>query len=103
MSVTDNSPALKFRVNPDYVLRDVCGEYAIIPVGEECLIANAVMTPNESAAFIWKAFAEPNTLENVVTLCLAEFDATEEELTLAVRSFIRDGLRYRLLLEEGNS
>ena len=51
MSVTDNSQALKFRVNPDYVLRDICGEYAIIPVGEECLIANAVMTPNESAAF----------------------------------------------------
>lgn len=103
--MNDNKQAAAplYRINPDYVLREICGEYAIIPVGEECLIANAVMTPNESAAFIWKAFAEPNTLENVVTLCLTEFDATEEELTLAVRSFVRDGLRYRLLLEEGNS
>ena len=103
MNDNKQAAAPRYKINPDYVLREICGEYAIIPVGEECLIANAVMTPNESAAFIWKAFAEPNTLENVVTLCLTEFDATEEELALAVRSFVRDGLRYRLLLEEGNS
>ncbi len=100
MSVTDNSPALKFRVNPDYVLRDVCGEYAIIPVGEECLIANAVMTPNESAAFIWKSFMEPNTVETVVRLCIEEYDAPEEALVQAVQSFVRDCLRYRMLLPE---
>ena len=100
MSVTDNSPALKFRVNPDYVLRDVCGEYAIIPVGEECLIANAVMTPNESAAFIWKAFMEPNTVENVVAQCVEAYDAPAETLEHAVDSFVRDCLRYRMLLPE---
>lgn len=98
MSVTENSPTLKFRVNPDYVLRDICGEYAIIPVGEECLIANAVMTPNESAAFIWKCFAEPNTVENVVAQCVEAYDAPAETLAQAVDSFVRDCLRYRMLL-----
>ena len=100
MSVTENSPAPKFRVNPDYVLRDICGEYAIIPVGEECLISNAVMTPNESAAFIWKSFMEPNTVETVVRLCIEEYDAPEEALVQAVQSFVRDCLRYRMLLPE---
>lgn len=99
MNVTENTQAQKFRVNPDYVLRDICGEYAIIPVGEECLISNAVMTPNESAAFIWKAFMEPNTVENVVRLCMEEYDAPVEELRLAVQSFVRDCLRCRMLLE----
>ena len=99
MNEKERTDAPRYKINPDYVLREICGEYAIIPVGEECLIANAVMTPNESAAFIWKAFVEPNTVENVVALCLAEYEATEEELSLAVQSFVRDGLRYRILLE----
>lgn len=103
MNEKELSAAPLYKINPDYVLREICGEYAIIPVGEECLIANAVMTPNESAAFIWKAFAEPNTVEKVVALCLAEYEATEEELTLAVQSFVRDCLRYRILLEAENA
>ena len=100
--MNDNKQAAAplYRINPDYVLREICGEYAIIPVGEECLIANAVMTPNESAAFIWKAFMEPNTVENVVAQCVEAYDAPAETLAQAVDSFVRDCLRYRMLLPE---
>ena len=99
MNEKERTAAPRYKINPDYVLREICGEYAIIPVGEACLIANAVMTPNESAAFIWKAFMEPNTVETVVRLCIEEYDAPEEALVQAVQSFVRDGLRYRMLLE----
>ena len=33
----------KYRVSADYLLREIAGEYAIIPVGAACQISNAVM------------------------------------------------------------
>lgn len=33
----------KYHVNSDYLLREIAGEYAIIPVGTACQISNAVM------------------------------------------------------------
>lgn len=35
----------KYRVSADYLLREIAGEYAIIPVGAACQISNAVMVP----------------------------------------------------------
>ena len=37
----------KYHVNSDYLLREIAGEYAIIPVGTACQISNAVMVPND--------------------------------------------------------
>lgn len=47
----------KYRVNSDYLLREIAGEYAIIPVGTACQISNAVMVPNDTAAFSGMLFS----------------------------------------------
>ena len=39
----------KYRVSADYLLREIAGEYAIIPVGAASQISNAVMVPNDTA------------------------------------------------------
>ena len=89
----------RYQINPDYVLRQIGGEYAIIPVGNACLIQNAVMTPNETAVFLWKAFAEPNTENNAVQMALAEFEAPEGEIRSGVARFVQETLHYKILLE----
>ena len=52
----------KYRVSADYLLREIAGEYAIIPVGAACQISNAVMVPNDTAVFLWNAFLQPHTI-----------------------------------------
>ncbi len=51
----------KYRVSADYLLREIAGEYAIIPVGAACQISNAVMVPNDTAVFLWNTFQQPHT------------------------------------------
>ena len=48
----------KYRISPGYVLREIAGEYAIVPVGagNESPMENTVMVPNDSAVFLWKNF-----------------------------------------------
>lgn len=99
METPSKEPEKIYQVNPDYILREICGEYAIVPVGEECMISNAVMTPNDSAAFLMNAFQTPSTEEDVVQKALEEYDAPEDLLREDVHRFVMDTLQYKILRE----
>ena len=83
----------KYRVNSDYLLREIAGEYAIIPVGTACQISNAVM------AFLWNAFQQPRTISEVVAQALEEYEAAEDTIQNSALNFVHDTLRYALLEE----
>ena len=89
-----------FRINPEYLLRKIGGEYAIIPVGEKCLISNAVMTPNEAAVFCWKAFLEPATEEDVVQKAVRDFAGDAEQIRKDIHHFVTESIHYGILREE---
>lgn len=89
----------RYCISPGYVLRQIAGEYAIIPVGEKGLITNAVMTPNDSAVFLWKAFLQPSTIEDVVRKGMQEYDAAEETIRNATHRFVEETLKCKILEE----
>ena len=72
----------KYRVNSDYLLREIAGEYAIIP-----------------AAFLWNAFQQPRTISEVVAQALEEYEAAEDTIQNSALNFVHDTLRYALLEE----
>ena len=41
----------KYRINPDFILREIAGEYTIIPIGGDNVFSNAVMAPNGNRCF----------------------------------------------------
>lgn len=90
----------KYRIRPQYILREIAGEYAIIPVDTDSPMENAVMAPNETAVFIWKCFEEPSTLGEVVARGMQEYDVAEEKLRNAVGRFVKESLEYKILEEE---
>lgn len=89
----------KYRIKPGFILREIAGEYAIVPVDADSLITNAVMSPNESAVFLWKAFEHSSTKEDVVRSGMQEYDVTEEAIRKSIDRFVEDSLRYRILEE----
>ena len=91
----------KYRIKPGYILREIAGEYVIVPVGAESKspLENTVMAPNGSAVFIWKHFEEPSTLEDVVVQGMLEYDVTEDRMRRSVENFVTDALNYKILEE----
>lgn len=91
----------KYRIKPGYILREIAGEYAIVPAGAESKspLENTVMAPNGSAVFIWKHFEEPSTLEDVVVQGMLEYDVTEDRMRRSVENFVTDALNYKILEE----
>ena len=89
----------KYRIKPGFILREIVGEYMIIPVDSESLISNAIMAPNDSAVFLWKAFKQPNTIQDVVVKGMQKYDVEEETIRNSVEHFVRESLKYKILEE----
>ena len=89
----------RYRIHPDFALREIAGEYAIVPLGETQFFTNAMMTPNKTAAFLWQAFSEPSTEEDVVMRALERFDGEEADIRRDVAMFIKDTMKRNVLME----
>lgn len=89
----------KYRMNPDFILREIAGEYTIIPIGGDNVFANAVMAPNETAVFLWKAFQQPSTIQDVVVKGMQKYDVTEDQIYKSISNFVKQSLEFKVLEE----
>lgn len=89
----------RYRVKPGFVLREIAGEYAIVPVGGDNPLANAMMIPNDTAAFLWRVFQQPGTIEDAVRKGMEEYDVSREILRSAAERFIAESLRNQIAEE----
>ena len=89
----------RYRIRSGYILREIAGEYAIVPVDDESLFNNAVMAPNDTAVFLWKAFEQPSTIEDVVVKGMQEYEAAEEQIRKSTEHFVKESLKYKILEE----
>lgn len=89
----------QYQISEDYILRKIGGDHAIIPVGTDSVISNAVMTPNDTAVFVWNSFLSPSTEEDVVQKCVREYEGPEEEIRKDVHRFVTESLKFQILEE----
>ena len=89
----------KYRLNPDFILREIAGEYTIIPIGSDNVFSNAVMAPNGTAVFLWEAFQQPSTIQDVVVEAMQKYDATEEQIYNSISNFVKQSLEFKVLEE----
>ena len=89
----------KYRINPDFILREIAGEYTIIPTGGNNVFSNAVMAPNGTAVFLWEAFQQPSTIQDVVVEAMQKYDATEEQIYNSISNFVKQSLELKVLEE----
>ncbi len=91
--------AKKYRIRDGFVIRQIGGEYTIIPLDETSEIKNAVMVPNDTAAYLWNLFGQPCTLEQAVQHILEEFDGPPEKIRQDVEMFVMESLQMQILEE----
>lgn len=76
------------RVSKDLILREVAGEYILIPVGKAALKIHGMINLTESAVFLWKKLQEDCTEEELVQALLKEYDIDRETAAADVRELI---------------
>ncbi len=62
------------KVSNDFILREIAGEYILVPVGAAAAKFNGLITLNELGKFIFEALADDCTLEQLVDKITSEYD-----------------------------
>lgn len=76
------------KINKEFILREIAGEYILVPIGRTALDFNGLITINEIGALIWKMLLEEKTIQNIVEAILAEYEVEEQTATSDVLEFI---------------
>lgn len=76
------------KIEKEFVLREIAGDYVIIPTGKTVLEFNGLATINEVGVFLWKLLQEEITEEELVEKLLEEYEVDEETARADVAEFI---------------
>lgn len=66
------------RVDKEFVLREIAGDYIIIPTGKTVLDFNGLITVNEVGASLWNMLQEEVSVDDLVKGILSEYEVEEE-------------------------
>ncbi len=78
-----------------FVLRQVAGETIVLPAGD--LNINAMITLNDTGAFLWKLLEQETTPEALTEALLGEYDVDRETAELCVSRFVEKLQSYGFL------
>ena len=76
------------RVQDEFVLREIAGDYVIIPTGKTVLKFNGLITVNEVGAFLWNMLQKEVSLDDLVKGVLDEYDVDAEVAKEDIQEFL---------------
>ena len=88
------------RIEKEFILREIAGDYVIVPTGKTALEFNGLITVNELGAFIWKKMQQDISEDNLVSAILDEYEVKEETARNDVKEFLSKLEEYNILKEQ---
>ena len=76
------------KISKEFILREIAGEYILVPVGKTALTFNGLVTVNEVGAIIWGMLEKGSDVSTIVNGILDEYDVDEQTATADVLEFI---------------
>ena len=76
------------KIQKEFVLREIAGDYVIIPTGKTALTFNGLITVNEVGAELWKMLQSDVTFEDLTQGLLDIYDVDEETVKEDIREFL---------------
>ena len=76
------------KISKEFILREIAGEYILVPVGKTALTFNGLVTENEVGALIWGMLEKGSDVSTIVNGILDEYDVDEQTATADVLEFI---------------
>ena len=88
------------RVDKEFVLREIAGDYIIIPTGKTVLEFNGLVTVNEVGVSLWKMLQNEVTFDDLVNGILEEYDVEESVAREDIREFLDKIIESGILAKE---
>lgn len=76
------------KISKEFALREIAGNYIVVPFGKNSVSFKAMITLNETGAFLWRQIEEERTEQELLTALLEEYDIDSETAKGDIASFI---------------
>ncbi len=87
------------RIEKEFILREIVGDYVIIPTGSTILEFNGLITVNEVGVTLWNLLQKEVTMEELVEAVVAEYEVEEAVAKEDIQKFL-DTLTKNGILSE---
>lgn len=77
------------KADNNMILREIAGEYLLIPTGETALRIHGMITMTESGVLLWKRLQTEATEEELVDTILSEYEIDRETAKADVAEFLQ--------------
>lgn len=84
-------------VKKQLVLREIAGDYALIPVGDTVIKNNGLFSLSETGARIWELLPQADGAEQLVGALLEEYDIDRDTLARDVNEFLEQLRQMEIL------
>ena len=76
------------KLKKDFVLRQVAGSWVVLPLGEESITFNGMLTLNETGAVLWQALEQGGDLHALVDALTSEYDVSTQQAQQDAEAFL---------------
>jgi len=83
-----NRRTKKMKVEKEFVLREIAGDYIIIPTGKTVLEFNGLITVNEVGISLWNMLQKEVSFDELVQGILEEYDVEEAVAREDIQEFL---------------
>ena len=91
------------KVQKEFILREIAGDYVIIPTGKTVLTFNGLITVNEVGADLWKMLQTEVTFDDLLKGILETYDVDEETAREDIQEFLNTLIEGGILDEPENN
>lgn len=76
------------KIKEDLMLREICGVWMVVPMGERLMEFHGMIRLNETGAFIWKKMETGMKLPEIADAIVEEYEITKEKAIEKIEVFM---------------
>ena len=76
------------KLKENYVLRQVADTWVVLPIRDETVNFNGMLTLNDSGVMLWKLLEEDTSAEALAEMLCTQYDVSEETARKDVEEFL---------------
>lgn len=86
------------RIKDGFVLKEIAGVNVVVPIASQMVSFKAIISLNESGAFLWKQLESEKTEEELLKAFLSEYDIDETTALADIAEFLSNMKKADLLV-----
>lgn len=91
------------KISDEYIMREIAGDYIIVPTGQAAFNFQGLITVNELGAFIWRLLQEKDIcFEEIIKAIKVVYDVDDEVVRIDTIEFLNQLIKHKMIIDNNS-